>query len=279
MNQLKRWTPLLIITGALSIILLFSLFSSKPNPLPLRIPIATPLPHPMETLYIGFAPEKPPFVLAKELQSFDPDSIGSYGVLITLFYALLEEENIHLVPHFLPYERIEGMLQTGELHGGILPMNTPLQGYTKIPLFSFGNALISTKTTPLCLDSTEFAQLKIIGWHGAYEHMGRAYQDFVSQTLHYAERMMIEDQYEMLIHGQVDAVIRDTLIFQWFIKMQTEAGSPPPFLFQITPLPSTIIERHYALFIQSTKIAEIMKKNIEQLQSNGKADSIWHNYQ
>lgn len=155
---------------------------------------------------------KPPYVI----------SDGDTGFEIDLIKTVFSKMGYQINPYYVPYGRSHSMLKNGEVD---LTLTLNHQLDIKSDMLSdvyitYQNAAISLKAREIKIVTMEDLKGKsIVGFQNASWVLGRSFRQAVKSSHLYIELPNQKRQVEMLLLGNVDAVVMDINIFNHFSRL------------------------------------------------------------
>lgn len=159
---------------------------------------------------------KPPYVISE----------GDTGFEIDLIKAVFSQMGYQIRPIYVPYGRSHTMLKNDEVDI-TLTLNHQLDIDSDMlsdVYVTYQNAIFSLKSRALKITSMDDLQGKsIVGFQNASWVLGKVFRQAVKSSHLYIELPNQKRQVEMLLLGNVDAVVMDINIFNHFSRLLTGA--------------------------------------------------------
>lgn len=157
---------------------------------------------------------KPPYVISE----------GDTGFEIDLVKTVFSRMGYQIKPIYVPYGRSHTLLNNAEVDitltlNHLLNINSDMLSDVYV---TYQNAIISLKSRALKINSMEDLQGKsIVGFQNASWVLGKVFREAVKSSQLYIELPNQQRQVEMLLLGNVDAVVMDINIFNHFSRRLT----------------------------------------------------------
>lgn len=224
-------------------------------------------------------------VQAKELSIAIGFSLGPYaisngrGVLVDVTTKVLEDSSDSVRFTYMSNQEALDAFKKG-LFDAVAPAK-PERGkfYYSDPVVEFHNIAISLKGGNVKLNSLQdLTKYRVAGFSGASYFLGQKFLETILQNDKYIEVANQETQVLMLFQGDVDIVIADQKIFQFYLKKLLKGGLIQPKSYPEFQLHDVFPSSVYVVGFHDENACDSFNRGLKKLKASGEYDAIYNKY-
>jgi len=222
-----------------------------------------------KNLVIGFSYAKPPYVFAPS-----PRQTGDRrGIELEIVEAALAQNGHKFEPYFYSYNQLNDALKSGKVDA-IATVRPELDWpfYSDEYVFYHNFAITRAETKPPITGISSLSSRSIVAWEGASKDLGKNYAKAVTRAKTYQEVGDQQQQVLQFLHGRVNTLVIDGMIFRYWANML--GFNPDDYLFHSIFGGKT----HFVMGFTSKSLRDDFSAGLRIIQKNGTYDDIYRKY-
>lgn len=226
-----------------------------------------------------------PLCLARELSVAIGFSLGPYaisngrGVIIDVTRQIFEDTGSAVRFTYMSNAEAQEAFKKG-LFDAVAPTRAERgKFFYSDPVVVFNNSAISLKKSNIKINGIpDLAKYRVAAFSGASQFLGSKFYEAVLNNEKYIEVANQETQLTMLYRGDVDIVIADNKIFQFYLKKLLKNGVVSPENSAAHQIHDVFPASVYVVGFHDNNVCNNFNKGLKQLKDSGRYDAILEKY-
>lgn len=147
------------------------------------------------------------------------------------------------------------------------------------PVVVFHNVVVSLKESNIELNSIrDLVNYRVAAFSGASYFLGQKFYETIYNNEKYIEVARQETQVLMLYRKDVDLIIADRKIFQFYLKTLQKKRRIPATQHSVHQIHDVFPPSVYSLAFHDDKVCDLFNKGLKKLKASGEYDAIFAKY-
>lgn len=213
------------------------------------------------------------------------DSVAPYasqrgmGLLCDVMRESLSASGLAMETRFYSNQRALDLYRRGEIDAVAIGNDAYNDAYSSESYIQFRNFAISLAEKPLNIKSVKDLQGKrVVAFSRAYDFLGSAFREAVSDNDSYRELDHQRDQVLALLHGESDVAIADARIFNYYFRTLQRQYPADETLQKTLVFHPIFAPSNYRAMFRDADVRDAFNRGYRKIVDNGTLDSIYARY-